>query len=134
MWGEGGGLPPGSAIPDSCLSGSRDSEGMEASWKRAASPPFGCTAAGSGYQQSEHAAFLKHNTDPFPSIRWLRQCTCFYFFQQNKSLRCSTACIDLLSKPLTDPTCAQKHLFPLLHFLKVQCQMRKKEKNKMMVN
>ncbi len=53
---------------------------------------------GSGYQQSEHAAFVKYKTDPFPSIRWLRQCTCFYFFQQNKSLHCSTACIDLESK------------------------------------
>jgi hypothetical protein len=55
--------------------------------------------------------FLKHNTDPFPSIRWLRQCTCLYFFQQNKSLRFLTACIDLLSKPLTDPTCAPKFIF-----------------------
>ncbi len=51
--------PLGSVPHDSCLSGSSDSEGIEATQKRAASHPSGRAGAGSGYQQSEHVAVLK---------------------------------------------------------------------------
>ncbi len=51
---------------DSCLGGSRKSEGMEATRRRAASSHSGRTAAGFGYQQSEHVAFWNRCTDTLP--------------------------------------------------------------------
>ncbi len=66
MWGEGGGLPPGPTLNDSCLSNNKYSESMEASCSRSASPHSGRTAAGSGYRQSGHVAFWKHSTDTLP--------------------------------------------------------------------
>jgi hypothetical protein len=51
--------PLGSVPQVSCLSGSSDSEGIEATHRRASSHHSGRAAAGSGYQQSEHVAVLK---------------------------------------------------------------------------
>jgi hypothetical protein len=57
MLGKGRGLPRESALPVSYLSGSRDSESTAATLRREASPHSRQTAAGSGYQESEHVAF-----------------------------------------------------------------------------
>jgi hypothetical protein len=62
-WEEGGGLPLGHVVPDTCRGGSRDSESMEATQRWAASSHSGCAASRSGYQQSEHVVFRKYHTD-----------------------------------------------------------------------
>jgi hypothetical protein len=57
VWQEAEGPSLGSAPPNSYVSASRDSEDMEATQGSSASPHSGCTAAKSGYQQSEHVTF-----------------------------------------------------------------------------
>jgi hypothetical protein len=50
-------LSPKVRAPRSRHTGSRDSESMEATWRRAATLLSGSTTPGLGYQQNEHIAF-----------------------------------------------------------------------------
>jgi hypothetical protein len=81
VWGEGGGLPLWFVPLYSCRSGKRDSEGVEATQKRAASAYAGHTTAGSGYQQSEHVEFWKPSTETLPVLKML---TCMSLFISGK--------------------------------------------------
>jgi hypothetical protein len=84
--GEGGGLPLGRVVPDSCRGGSRDSESMEATQRWVASSHSRCVTARSGYQQSEHVVFRKIPILPF------REMLCVYlhvYISFRKINRCS---------------------------------------------
>jgi hypothetical protein len=99
MWGEGEGLPPESAPPDSCLCSSRKSEGIDVIRRSAASPHSGRIAAGSSYNSlsmlHSEIIILIHNL----SVSCVGVCTCLCFFRENKSVRCPIGCIDPLSMP-----------------------------------
>ncbi len=102
--GEGGGLPLGRVVPDSCRGGSRDPESMETIQWLAASLHTGCAAAKSGYQQSEHVVFRKNANTALP---WKALCICIHVYISFRKIKCCSiqqhASILCLSRQKTWP-------------------------------
>ncbi len=101
---------------------SRDSVGMEAAWKWAASQRSGLIATGSWHQQSTHVKFKSLCYCPFPIFMifvvvvhictiYVFLCLVYYFFPEIcKSLQCSTAFIDPLSMPFKTHPASQTRM------------------------
>jgi hypothetical protein len=78
------------------------SVGIRRAWRQpveACFSTFWRAAPGSGVSRVSVLHFLNHSTDIPSLLLYICETCTYYLFQENKSMRCSTACIDLLSMP-----------------------------------